>query len=60
MTTSKSPKIQTSLDAHISTDVVRPSEFSRDAVLHAVAKFVVCDDQVGREVSFLNVLSVPV
>ena len=48
MTTSKSPKKQTKLDAHISTGV-RPSEFSRDDVLNAVAKFVACDDQVSRD-----------
>ena len=48
MTTSKSPKKQTNLDAHISTGV-QPSEFSRDDVLNAVAKFVACDDQVSRD-----------
>jgi hypothetical protein len=62
MTALKSPKKQTSLDEHISKLGVRPSEFSRDAVLDAVAKFVVCDDQVSLRVeassSLLNVPSV--
>ena len=57
MMAGKSPKKQTSLDEHISKLGVRPIEFNREAVLEAVAKFVVCDDQVSLEASPLNVLS---
>ena len=53
MTSSKSPKKQTSMDEHMSKLGVWPTEFSRDAVLEAVAKFVVCDDQVSLQVELL-------
>ena len=57
MTAGKSPKKQTSLDEHISKLGVQPSEFNHDVILEAVAKFVVCDDQVSLEASPLNVLT---
>lgn len=37
---------QSTLDGIVTT-VVRPMEFSREALLDAVAKFVACDDQVS-------------
>jgi hypothetical protein len=47
MEASKSPKKQTKLDEHINKSVVQPSEFKREVVIDAVAKFVACDDQVS-------------
>ena len=37
---------QLTLDGIVTT-VMRPTEFSREALLDAVAKFVACDDQVS-------------
>jgi hypothetical protein len=39
-------KKQSTLDGIVTT-VMRPTEFSRDGLLEAVAKFVACDDQVS-------------
>jgi hypothetical protein len=60
MAAAKSPKKQTSLDEHVSKSIVRPTEFNRNNVLDAVAKFIACDDQVSLKSSLLNVLSVRV
>lgn len=59
MAAAKSPKKQSTLNKHLMSGVVRPSEFNRDAVLDAVVKFIVCDDQVSLEASesLLNTLS---
>lgn len=47
METSKTAgKKQSTLDGIVIT-VARPTEFSRDGILEAVAKFVACDDQVS-------------
>ena len=51
MAAGNSPKKQTKMDEHMMSGVVRPSEFNREVVLDAVAKFIVCDDQVSLEAS---------
>jgi hypothetical protein len=47
----KKPKKQTNLDG-IVTKQSRPAEYSRDGILEAVAKLIVCDDQVSEIVIF--------
>jgi hypothetical protein len=43
----KKPKKQTNLDSIVIKEK-RPTEFSRDRILEAVAKLITCDDQVSR------------
>jgi hypothetical protein len=43
----KKPKKQTNLDGIVIKES-RPTEFTRDQILEAVAKLIACDDQVSR------------
>jgi hypothetical protein len=43
----RKPKVQQTLDASLKTKE-RPQEFTREGILHAIAQFVVCDNQVCR------------